>query len=463
MKNLSDDICNILYWNVWSIQNEKKLDNLLQIIEDLDIQIACICETWFDSLEGTFTKRIEEEGFLIAHAFREEKKGGGAAIIYKKSLKVKPGEVSSSKYISFEFSTVILKYSQAKILLMCIYRKQEQSFKNFREEFESFLDGVGNKAEMLIIVGDFNVWVDVKNNKNAKNLMTLMNAFGLDQLVNVPTHNAGHTLDHVYVNMKQLNITIEVLEDKLDISTDHNPIMLKLPPLSKVGYEFISFRKIKEINIPRFKEEFEGIIERLDCSNNDFASNIKTLLRSSHELIDKHAPVITKKLKLNRKPPWVDEEFMRSRSKRRKLEKCWKKNKNDETRNSYIEQRNICAEMSKKKQREYYTDLLNNTNKDQKSLFKISKTLLGKKKQRVLPNHSNAIDLENEFNNYYIDKIDKIRETIPVIDERDNYIQTNFDGIKLEDLKPTTVDELKDIIQEYGIKTSQKTQFQPNC
>ena len=157
MKNLSDDICNILYWNVWSIQNEKKLDNLLQIIEDLDIQIACICETWFDSLEGTFTKRIEEEGFLIAHAFREEKKGGGAAIIYKKSLKVKPGEVSSSKYISFEFSTVILKYSQAKILLMCIYRKQEQSFKNFREEFESFLDGVGNKAEMLIIVGDFNV------------------------------------------------------------------------------------------------------------------------------------------------------------------------------------------------------------------------------------------------------------------------------------------------------------------
>ena len=37
--------CKILSWNVRSVLNEERLDNVLQFIEDNDIRIACLCET----------------------------------------------------------------------------------------------------------------------------------------------------------------------------------------------------------------------------------------------------------------------------------------------------------------------------------------------------------------------------------------------------------------------------------
>ena len=70
-----------MVWNVWSILNPVKLRNVLQILEDNDIQIACITETWFDADKGTFTSTIKDEGYKILHSPRTDKRGGGIAII----------------------------------------------------------------------------------------------------------------------------------------------------------------------------------------------------------------------------------------------------------------------------------------------------------------------------------------------------------------------------------------------
>ena len=121
-------------WNVWSILNENKLNNVLQVFEDNNIQIACICETWFDSSNGKFTSTIKEAGFDIIHAHREDKRGGGTAVIYKKTLKAKKGEASTSEFLSFEYSYIYLNRSpKSKILLLCLYRKQEVSCNTFHE------------------------------------------------------------------------------------------------------------------------------------------------------------------------------------------------------------------------------------------------------------------------------------------------------------------------------------------
>ena len=90
---------------------EFKLNNVLQVFEDNDIHIACLCETWFDSSNGTFTARIKEAGYDILHDNRDNKRGGGTAILYRKSLKVKRGHASTSKYLSFEYSHISLNIS----------------------------------------------------------------------------------------------------------------------------------------------------------------------------------------------------------------------------------------------------------------------------------------------------------------------------------------------------------------
>ena len=125
MSHLSDLSCNIMIWNVWSILNELKLNTFLQIIEDKNIHLACITETWFDAKNGKSTATVKEAGYGIAHCVRDDKRGGGTAVIYKEELKVKEGECSGSKYESFEFSSIYLKHDASRIMIICIYRKQE--------------------------------------------------------------------------------------------------------------------------------------------------------------------------------------------------------------------------------------------------------------------------------------------------------------------------------------------------
>ena len=83
--------CNLMVWNVWSIANEEKLNNFIQILDDKNISIACVTETWFDRKTGTFSKAIKDAGFKINHDFRPNKRGGGCAIMYKRNLTIKKG------------------------------------------------------------------------------------------------------------------------------------------------------------------------------------------------------------------------------------------------------------------------------------------------------------------------------------------------------------------------------------
>ena len=242
---------------------EEKLRNLLQIIEDSDVDIACICETWFDSQEGKFTAVIKEAGYDIKHANREKKRGGGVALIYKRKLNMKPGEASTTKYVSFEFSYCILKTIEAKILVVCVYRLQEISVQIFCEEFETFMDTIFHKGDKIIITGDFNVWIE-QNNSDAGRLTNMMNGYGLSQRVNKSTHIEGHTLDHVYVNECQLELNCEV-GDRRDLSTDHYPITFSIPSNeNRSDGEIIRYRDKQNLDIDLLKSELQEAFEKID-------------------------------------------------------------------------------------------------------------------------------------------------------------------------------------------------------
>ena len=147
-------------WNVWSILNEEKLENFLQILEDNDIGVACITESWFDTKVGLFSQKIKSRGYELHHAYREDKRGGGVAIMFKKQFAVKIGGASSSEYSSFEYSCIVMKQqSKRRLVLVCVYRKQEIHFDTFYEEFTEFMDKTTNKGEVFLVVGDFNVWI----------------------------------------------------------------------------------------------------------------------------------------------------------------------------------------------------------------------------------------------------------------------------------------------------------------
>ena len=90
---------------------------------------------------------------------------------------MKEGEVSLSKFTSFEYAHVTLTLqSTQKLLLVCIYRKQEVAFSLFYDEFSSFTEKLVFKGDAVLFVGDFNVWFGAEDNVVAKQLATLMNS-----------------------------------------------------------------------------------------------------------------------------------------------------------------------------------------------------------------------------------------------------------------------------------------------
>ena len=57
------------------------------------------------------------------------------------------------------------------------------------------------------------------------------------------------------------------------------------------------------------------------------------------------------------------------------------------------------------------------TKGDQKELFKIVRTLLCLKKQTVLPEYHGPLSLASRFNQFFVDKIDKIRAEFSLLEK----------------------------------------------
>ena len=446
--------CALMIWNVWSILNEEKLENFLQILDDKDISIACVTESWFDTKVGVFSHKIKEHGYLLHHAYREDKRGGGVAVMFKRQFMIKPGGASSSEYSSFEYSWIVMKQqSKRRLVLICVYRNQEVHFNTFYEEFTIFMDKTSRNGEELLVVGDFNVWVERQDDQDAKRLILLMNTYGLTQKVKYPTHREGHTLDHVYVNDFQLEIECEVLSDAQGMTTDHFPVILKIPtPTDQNLTKSVTIRKLNDINVEEFRNDLESSLNQMNKSHDCFKNMYLEYHEVSQAVVDKHGPLLTRKKK-SKEAAWMDKDYRDHRTKRRQLERKWKKNKSEENRNNYINQKKLCTDLAISKQTQYYSKLIEGSSNNQRSLFKLANELLDKNNEKVLPTHSDSTKLANEFNHFFIDKVNKIRKSIPEVKEKATYYSRPFKGEMLMEFEPTTEDELRKIISQCGVKT----------
>ena len=67
---------------------------------------------------------------------------------------------------------------------------------SFLEDFDEFLEGLFPKFDKFLICGDANIQLDMKSAVSTE-FVRILASYGLNQLINEPTHKAGHTLDIV--------------------------------------------------------------------------------------------------------------------------------------------------------------------------------------------------------------------------------------------------------------------------
>ena len=250
---------------------------------------------------------------------RKDKRGGVAFLYNPERVQIIPNKVNKSQ--SFEIFECVIKSSSQTVRLVVVYRTTQTKNKErynaikvskFLDEFDSYFGSLRNKCGIPIICGDLNFHVNDAADSTAKQFLDLVKAHGFHQLVSEPTHIGGNTLD-VLLKPKNIadsisveNITFDQLHET---SSDHYLVHFELPiSLSRCTqpiFEEHTFQEIDKIDLDAFLYYLK---DSTLCKDSEFEKlsldeAVSLFHNTAETLLNKHAPVISRKFKIN-KTPW---------------------------------------------------------------------------------------------------------------------------------------------------------------
>ena len=452
-----------------SITNNLKVHFVLQTLLDQHIHIACITESWLSRKLGHdhTVAVIKSRGFNLSLTEREKRTGGGIAVLIKDGIKFSALK-SSLEYVSFEWNGIRV-FGIATYCILTIYRKQEHSMSNFLVHLSDLLENVcSSSSDEIIILGDFNVWFESAD-KASCDLADLMFQYGLDQQVSDFTRTSNHTLDLVFINPNaklhsKAKVYPELIRtDNQRIKFDHYPVIFDILGMAHTSSPINSkpqikqYRNLKQIHTDSFNQTLLNKLSEISFNENtSFQHNLKTYNHCLSSTLDEYAPIQNKvitNLKLKSDPEWMDDNYKQERARRRRLERLWKHHGTEVSLQNYTKQRDLCVVLANNKQRDFYSNLIASTN-NQSTLFRTVSKLWGNNKPKLLPNtDKTSLELANEFNNFFYEKINKIRQQLG-----NSQFKTHEDLFSntFHTFKQINLEQLKNIVSEMTIKTSPK-------
>lgn len=216
---------------------KNEFDNLLKKKKD----VLIITETWVKEDGNKKPDQVLQELLTEDYRFfqftRENKIGGGVAILFLRTFEGKKMDWSSVNPKHFEYVAAELKRDgDQPVLVIGVYRPSahtsttRKEFDEYLVEFESLLQEASIKFNgCIILAGDFNIWFDENLNQKQTHFMNLLKKYNFEQHVKGPTNNHGHTLDLVFSR----NVEVSDLTVKNDNISDHCSIYFNVTPKPK--------------------------------------------------------------------------------------------------------------------------------------------------------------------------------------------------------------------------------------
>ena len=170
-------------------------------------------------------------------------------------------------------------------------------------------------------------------------------------------------------------------------------------------------------------------------------------------VLDEHAPLKTRKMKIVPDAPWFDVEYANLRKLRRKAEKQFRKTGLAEHRENFINLRKQTTDLAYQKKRTYYEEKLNNMS-NSRSLYSVVNKLLDSKQEVVLPSAASDKELADSFMDYFMEKISNIRSKFAEHKEIEATDATERNVPSLSVFEKATADEITQITMSFGIKCS---------
>ena len=431
---------------------------LVQILQDNLIDFCFLTESWLKTQYNFVTSTLNEAGYQITHCVRANKKGGGVAIISKRTFISKYEKMLDYSTFECVIQSFRVKNNPTNLTIVVIYRPDSHS-----DNINMFLDELYNLTEYVqmhfkhyIICGDLNVHVNKVHDQTTIKFNNMLDTFSLSQSVQGPTHKLGNTLDLIIHDPDKVNVSNIHIDDKDRIS-DHFSIFFDINrEIQNSGQKSISYRNIKNVNTVNLSNDLERntacFLE--NCDSNNFHSSFELFNNLVANTVDDHAPLTTRIINNDDRPPWMDNEFLDARRTRRRAYKKWQRTKSDEHRETFVQLRQSVDLLSKEKRRDYYQNAIRSS-KSQKELFNVVNNLLDRGKKPILPYSENPKQLADRLNDFFITKIEKIRTTLVMPQNTPclSSVVRNGDIPKFSFFRSVTVEEIKKQISSMTIKT----------
>lgn len=303
----------------------------------------------------------------------------------------------------------------SRLRVVIVYRppysaKHPVTTSTFFTEFSDYLESLVMSSEPLLILGDFNIQMDLPDDTDCRNLSDVLESMGLTQHVLQSTHELGHTLDLIITHISDNIIAARPYTGEL--FSDHFPVFCHLKPKRpQVDVKRMQFRKIKSIDPDKFSEAI-----RSSQLRHEPPANLDALVSCYNEtlrsVLDMYAPVLTRDITVRPRAPWFNEDIGKAKRLRRRAEKRWRTTRQPADLVVFKRERNRVVHLMNEARRIYYNQFIENNSTDQRRLFTASKSLLNMQSDRSLPPHSDVSLLANDMGQFFIAKITNTRSKL---------------------------------------------------
>ena len=453
----NNPICDLKIATVNTRSVRNKPLEIYDLILDKNLDILIITESWiFDnSVDIDILNTLTPDGYVYFSAPRHGRRGGGILIVYKE-----PVQLCFKVLETFEFAEMVELEITSKFFrkfkLLAVYRPPNQNAVAFIDFLNDYLgEFYLQKDDYLMIIGDLNIKFDDKNDRLTCRLENVLHEKHFVQLVDFHTRfstNIKHILDLVIVNDEDI---VREVYPLAHVSSDHVTVVcaLNIPtvedtcsPVSRVIKDWKNANE--NCLLMNVSQSFQNY-DFFDCYEVDKLTEL--YLHNIETAVDEHIPlkfVYSKPKAL----PFFDHDLRLAKRQRRQLERKFKKTKTNLDWKNY---KKCCADYSKlihQKKCKYYKEKLRQA--DSKTFLKINQNLMSKDKKQSFPTKvENLKMLPGIFNKFFLEKVIKLRETIPLIPPPIYVKAPNLNSDNaLEHFNIVTVDETEKAIKSISSK-----------
>ena len=174
-----------------------------------------------------------------------------------------------------------------------------------------------------------------------------------------------------------------------------------------------AFRKYKSISLEDFSADVIKELKSVNITNTTTDNLVSAYNRSLKSVLDAHSPLKIKSVSCRKRVPWFSADLAGTICKHQKLERIW--SEDQENREKFLQfyhQQWLVSNMWDQAERSFFLEALADNRTHFKEIFNICNNILSRNNNLPLPLSDLNINLTNNFNNYFHDKIGSIYSSL---------------------------------------------------